>query len=158
MIDSLMNTAIELWMEAINWSQGLWYISNSFVESISLFGTAVITDFLSIWWHFLNFSAKTLVATMIDAILVLNSRKRFIGYHVSLLNTIVKHLYALNKTNIYSIDFRKLKPLSYGILNPMVNWTRGWFTYDILTPGSIFLMVFWPRGQFFVIVFWTPSW
>jgi hypothetical protein len=32
------------------------------------------------------------------------------------------------------------------------------FTYDILTPGSIFLMVFWPQGQFFVIVFWTPSW
>ena len=110
MIDSLMNTAIELWMEAINWSQGLWYISNSFIESISLFGTAVITDFLSIWWHFLNFSAKTLVATMVDAILVSNSRKRFIGYHVSLLNTIVKRLYALNKMNIYSIDFRKLKP------------------------------------------------
>jgi hypothetical protein len=42
------------------------------------------------------------------------------------------------------------------ILNPMVNWTRGRFTYDILTTGSIFLMVFWPRGQFFVIVFWTP--
>jgi hypothetical protein len=33
--------------------------------------------------------------------------------------------------------------LSYGILNPMVNWTRGRFTYDILTPGSIFLMVIW---------------
>jgi hypothetical protein len=46
------------------------------------------------------------------------------------------------------------EPVSYGILNPMVNWTRGRFTYDILTPGSIFLMVFWPRGQFFVIVFW----
>ena len=44
-------------------------------------------------------------------------------------------------------------PVSYGILNPMVNWT-----YDILTPGSIFLMVFWPQGQCFVIVFWTPSW
>jgi hypothetical protein len=48
------------------------------------------------------------------------------------------------------------KPVPYGILNPMVNWTRGRFTYDILTPGSIFHMVFWPWGQFFVIVFWTP--
>jgi hypothetical protein len=47
---------------------------------------------------------------MADAILVSKSRKRFIGYHVSLMNTIVKCLYALNKTNMYSIDFRKLKP------------------------------------------------
>jgi hypothetical protein len=36
--------------------------------------------------------------------------------------------------------------------------TRGQFTYDILTPGSIFHMVFWPWGQFFVVIFWTTSW
>ena len=36
------------------------------------------------------------------------------------------------------------RPVSYGILNPMVNWTQGRFTYDILTPGSIFHMLFWP--------------
>ena len=39
--------------------------SNSFAESMSLFGTTVITDFLSIWKHFLNFSANTLVASML---------------------------------------------------------------------------------------------
>ena len=81
-----MNTAIELRMEAINWSQGLWYISYSSVENISLFGIAIITDFLSIWEQFWNFSAKTLVASMADAILESKPRKHFIGYWVSLLN------------------------------------------------------------------------
>jgi hypothetical protein len=51
---------------------------------------------------------------------------------------------------------------SYGILNPMVNWTRGWFTYDILTPGSISLMVLTPGSIFChcilnpLMVNWTP--
>jgi hypothetical protein len=43
--------------------------------------------------------------------------------------------------NKKKVTFIKLVPVSYGILNPMVNWTRGRYTYDILTPGSIFLMV-----------------
>jgi hypothetical protein len=32
--------------------------------------------------------------------------------------------------------------VSYGILNPMVNWTRGRFTYDILTLRGLCLC--WP--------------
>jgi hypothetical protein len=41
---------------------------------------------LSIWEQFWNFSAKTLVASMADAILESKPRKHFIGYWVSLLN------------------------------------------------------------------------
>ena len=52
----------------------------------------------------------------------------------------------------WNISKKVTLPVSYGILNPMVNW----FTYDILTPGSIFHMLIWPQGQFFIIVFCTP--
>jgi hypothetical protein len=110
-----------------------------------------ILKFLKYWnWNFLEkFSILILFS--------LKFYKSFEIYHEGVMTTYFRFV---NKRAIYRLGIFSLAhvPVSYGILNPMVNWTRGRFTYDILTPGSIFLMVFWPRGQFFVIVLWTPSW
>ena len=47
---------------------------------MSLFGPAVITDFLSMWEHFLNFSANTLVAMAMLFFLGIDIDRTFIEY------------------------------------------------------------------------------
>ena len=47
-------------------------------------------------------------------------------------------------------------PVSYGILNPMVNGTRGRFTYDILTPVQFSIWYFDPGVNFLSFYFEPP--